>query len=125
MISGVESVNNQMLIFRWIFIVLIILFIYFFVSFANFISRVITEFLPFKSTLWARLLIIAILVIVAVYCGIIFMSRLNGFIDKRPALQVTDPIWLNDLCLFAVSFILDILNLILVKRFAEAKGINY
>ena len=125
MIPGVESVNNQMLIFRWIFIVLIILFIYFFVSFANFISRVITDFLPFKSTLWARLLIIAILVIVAVYCGIIFMSRLNGFIDKRPALQVTDPIWLNDLCLFAVSFILGILNLILVKRFVEAKGINY
>lgn len=30
MISGVESVNNQMLIFRWIFIVLIILFIYLF-----------------------------------------------------------------------------------------------
>ncbi len=103
----------------------LVLVIFTFVSFANFISRVITDFLPFKSTLWARLLIIAILVIVAVYCGIIFMSRLNGFIDKRPALQVTDPIWLNDLCLFAVNFILGILNLILVKRFVEAKGINY
>lgn len=124
MIPGVESVNNQMIIFRWIFIVLIILIIFFFVSFANFVSWVITDFLPFKSTLWARLLIIAILVIVAVYCGMIFMAKLNGFIDKRPALQVTDPVWLDDLCFLGVSLILGILDLALVKKFVEAKDVH-
>lgn len=124
-IPGVEVTYNQMLIFHWLFIVLIILFIYFFISFANFASRVITDFLPFKSTLWARLLIIAILVIVASYGGMIFISKLQGFIDHKHLFQATDPIWLNDLCLFVVSFILSILDLVLVKKFIEAKEINY
>ena len=120
-VPGVEITSNRMLAFHWLFIILIILIIYFFVSFANFSSRVITDFLPFKSTVWARLLIIAILVIVAAYCGMIFMSKLQGFVDKSPNLQATDPIWLDDLCLFIVSLVFGILNLVFVKKYLEPK----
>src|SRR5699024_6793720 len=120
-VTGDEITSNRTLAFHWLFIILIILIIYFFVSFANISSRVITDFLPFKSTVWARLLIIAILVIVAAYCGMIFMSKLQGFVDKSPNLQATDPIWLDDLCLFIVSLVFGILNLVFVKKYLEPK----
>ena len=91
--------------FYWLFIALVILFIYFFVSFTNFVSRIISDELPMKSTLWIRLLIIAILVIIAAYVGIIIFSHLQNLVDTNKALQASDPIWLDDILLLVVDLI--------------------
>ena len=108
-------------LYHWIFIVLIISFIYVFVSFANFTSRIIADILPFKSTLWIRLFIIAILVVVAVYSGTIITSHLDSLINTKMLWKAYDLIWLDDLLLVAVSLILGLLDLWFVKKFIEPK----
>ena len=110
--------------FYWLFIVLIILFIYFFVSFTNFASRIISDELPVKSTLWIRLLIIAILVIVAVYVGSIIFSHLQNLVDTNEALQDSDPIWLDDILLLVMSLIFGLCDILFVKKWVEPKIVN-
>lgn len=110
--------------FYWLFIVLIILFIYFFVSFTNFSSRIISDELPVKSTLWIRLLIIAILVIVAVYVGSIVFLHLQNFVDTNRSLQTYDPIWLDDILLLVMSLVFGLCDILLVKKWVEPKIVN-
>ncbi len=107
----------------WFFIVMIILFIYFFVSFTNFTSKLITNYLPFKSTLWIRLLAIAMLVIVAVYFGLIIMSHLQSFIDAKKG--SVDPIWLDYILLLVVNLVFGSIDLWFVHSFVEPKIANY
>lgn len=108
-------------LYHWIFIVLIISFIYVFVSFANFTSRIIADYLPFKSTLWIRLFIIAILVVVAVYSGTIITSHLDYLMDTKMLWKTYDPIWLDDIVLFVVSLILGLFDLYFVRKLIEPK----
>lgn len=110
--------------FYWLFVVLIILFIYFFVSFTNFTSRIISDELPVKSTLWIRLLIIAILVIIAVYVGLIAFSHLQSLIDANKVLQTYDPIWLDDIVFVIINLIFGLCNILLVKKWVEPKIVN-
>lgn len=110
-------------LFHWFFIVMIILFIYFFVSFTNFTSKLITNYLPFKSTLWIRLLVIVVLVIVAVYFGLIIMSHLQSFIDAKKG--SVDPIWLDDILLLVVNLVFGSIDLWFVHSFVEPKIANY
>ncbi|WP_308555571.1 hypothetical protein [uncultured Lactobacillus sp.] len=120
----VYSSTETSFIFYWIFIVLIILFIYFFVSFTNFASRVISDELPVKSTLWIRLLIMAILVIIAVYVGSIFFSHLQNLVDSNRALQTYDPIWLDDIGLFVIDLVFCLCDILFVKKWVEPKIVN-
>lgn len=91
----------------------------------------ITDFLPFKSTLWIRLLVIAILVVVAVYSGLIIFSHLETLIDiKRMSPDANiiwqyDPMWLDTLILFIVNLIFDSIDLWFVHSFVEPKIANY
>lgn len=106
---------------HWLFIILIIVFLYLFVSFANFSSRIISETLPVKSTLWIRLFLIALLVIIAVYSGSIILSHVDGIINRVNILRNYDPIWLDDLLVFIVSFILGIFDLWFIDKYIEPK----
>ncbi|EEJ73076.1 hypothetical protein [Lactobacillus ultunensis] len=110
--------------FYWFFVVLVILFIYFFVSFTNFASRIVSEELPMKSTLWIRLLIIAILVIIAVYVGSIVFTHLQNLIDTNKSLQTYDPIWLDDILLLLVDLIFGLCDILFVKKWVEPKIVN-
>lgn len=121
---GIYPGHETSFIFYWIFVVLIILFIYFFVSFTNFASRIISDELPVKSTLWIRLLIIAILVIVAVYVGSIVFSHLQHLVDANKSLQMYDPIWLDDILLFVVNLVFCLCNIVFVKKWVEPKIVN-
>lgn len=102
---------------HWLFIILIIVFLYLFVSFTNFSSRIISETLPVKSTLWIRLFLIALLVIIAVYSGSIILSHVDGIINRVNILRNYDPIWLDDLLIFIVSFILGIFDLWFIDKY--------
>ena len=106
------------------FVVLVILFIYFFVSFANFVSRIVSNELPVKSTLWIRLLIMAILVIIAVYVWLIVLSHLQNLVDTNKVLQSYDPIWLDDLLLLIVNLVFGLCDILFVKKWVEPKIVN-
>ena len=110
--------------FYWLFVVLVILFIYFFVSFANFVSRIVSNELPVKSTLWIRLLIMAILVIIAVYVWLIVLSHLQNLVDTNKVLQSYDPIWLDDLLLLIVNLVFGLCDILFVKKWVEPKIVN-
>ena len=113
--------TTEIFLYKLIFIALIIIFIYFFVSFVNFASKVIADFLPFKGTLWIKLLIIAILVIVAVYLGLIVTSHLDSFIMREQVIEYVDPLWIDNLIFLMVDILLGICNSILVKKFVEPR----
>ena len=110
--------------FYWLFVVLVILFIYFFVSFANFVSRIVSNELPVKSTLWIRLLIMAILVIIAVYVWLIVLSHLQNLVDTNKVLQSYDPIWLDDLLLLIVDLVFGLCDILFVRKWIEPKIVN-
>lgn len=115
---------NEAFGFYWFFIVLVILFIYLFVSFTNFASRIISDELPVKSTLWIRLLIIAILVIVAVYVSSIAFSHLQNLIDTNRPFEEYDPIWLDDIVLLIVNLVFGLCDILFVKKWVEPKIVN-
>lgn len=122
---GIINSSQTSFIFYWFFIVLIILSIYFFVSLINFVSKIISDELPFKSTLWIRLLIIAILVIAGVYLASIILPHLENFIDaKQRTLQIYDPVWLDDIFLVGINIVVGLLDLWLVKKWIEPKIVN-
>lgn len=122
---GITNSSQTSFIFYWFFIVLIILSIYFFVSLINFVSKIISDELPFKSTLWIRLLIIAVVVITGVYLASIILPHLENFIDaKQRTLQIYDPVWLDDIFLVGINIIVGLLDLWLVKKWIEPKIVN-
>lgn len=82
---------------------------------------VIADFLPFKGTLWIKLLIIAILVIVAVYLGLIVTSHLDSFILREQVIEYVDPLWIDNLIFLMVDILLGICNSILIKKFVEPR----
>lgn len=116
-----KDTTTEIFLYKLIFIALIIIFIYFFVSFVNFASKVIADFLPFKGTLWIKLLIIAILVIVAVYLGLIVTSHLDSFIMREQVIEYVDPLWIDNLIFLMVDILLGICNSILIKKFVEPR----
>lgn len=77
--------------------------------------------MPFKGTLWIKLLIIAILVIVAVYLGLIVTSHLDSFIMREQVIEYVDPLWIDNLIFLMVDILLGICNSILVKKFVEPR----
>lgn len=77
--------------------------------------------MPFKGTLWIKLLIIAILVIVAVYLGLIVTSHLDSFILREQVIEYVDPLWIDNLIFLMVDILLGICNSILIKKFVEPR----
>lgn len=69
---------NRGLIFG-LFLVLIVITISMFVSFTNFSTRVIVDFLPIKNTTWVKMLVMGILVIIGVYVGMQINSHFTNF----------------------------------------------
>ncbi|MDN5584862.1 MAG: hypothetical protein L0G20_08505, partial [Lactobacillus sp.] len=66
---------------------------------------------------------IAMLVIVAVYFGLIIMSHLQSFIDAKKG--SVDPIWLDDILLLVVNLVFGSIDLWFVHSFVEPKIANY
>lgn len=80
---------------------------------------------------WIRLLVIAILVVVAVYSGLIILSHLETLVDTQrmsPHANIIwqyDPLWLDTLTLFIVNLIFGFIDLWFIHSFVEPKIANY
>ena len=66
-------------------------------------------------------MIIAILVIVAVYLGLIVTSHLDSFILREQVIEYVDPLWIDNLIFLMVDILLGICNSILIKKFVEPR----
>ena len=69
-------------------------------------------------------MLIAILVIVAVYVGSIVFSHLQNFVDTNRLLQTYDPIWLDDILLLVMSLVFGLCDILFVKKWVEPKIVN-
>ncbi|WP_289761548.1 hypothetical protein [Lactobacillus intestinalis] len=112
---------------RLIFLILMVTFIYAFVSFVNFCSKVIVDRLPFKETLWIKLFVMAVLSIIAVYFGSIILARTAGYIETHftqintKYTFISDPMWFDNLELLIADIIVGIIDIILINKYVESK----
>lgn len=112
-----------MVFWRLLFIVLTAFFVYIFVSFINFLSKTIVDHLAVKNTLWVRMLVIAILIIVAVYFGTIFVGHFDHLLDRYETVTQLpyDPIFYDDLIILGANILFGGLDLWLFSHYVEAK----
>ena len=65
--------------------------------------------------LWIAV-IMAILVIIAVYVWLIVLSHLQNLVDTNKVLQSYDPIWLDDLLLLIVDLVFGLCDILFVRK---------
>lgn len=110
-----------------IFLFLIAYFVYIFVSFINFSSRAIVDYLPVKNILWVRMLVMAIISIIGIYISSIFVGHISNFVqsqyDKNSLLanRYSDPMWLSNLITVIVDALISIVDLGLFNKYVESK----
>lgn len=101
-----------------------------FVSFADLSSRAIIETLPVKQTKWIRMLVTAILVIVAAYIYISVDNQVQNHIfayyDKNyhEYIPKGDPVWITVIEIFVAGSICSCFNYWLINRYVEPKIVN-
>ena len=112
-------------IYMVLFLFLIVLFISTFVSFINFSSRAVTDFISPKNNQWVRWLIIIILVGIGSYMFVnasdITMRLTKNLITGRNANLLTG---LIDLELLVGTILFGGLDLWLINNYAESKIVN-
>lgn len=104
-----------------IFLFAIAFFIYIFVSFIDFSSRAIVDYLPVKNILWVRMLVMAILAIIGIYIGSMFMGHVSNFLNNSWQARYGDPLWFSNLITIIADVILGSLDLWLFNKYVESK----
>lgn len=114
----------QIVGWRILFIFLIAFWIYTFVSFVDFSAKAIVDHLPVKNTLWIRMLVIAILTIIAIYFASIFMGHFESFVSRQYEHRVilVDPLSWDDLIVFIADIIFGLLDVCLFTKYVESKA---
>lgn len=112
-----------------IFLVLIVVMITTFVSFTNFLTRIIIDFLPVKNTLWVKMLVMGILIIIAAYIGMqindhftnFLMTKVAGNMATQPNVREVGSLQVTDIEFAIISLVLGSFDLWFMNRFVEAK----
>ncbi|EEJ73077.1 hypothetical protein [Lactobacillus ultunensis] len=104
------------------------LLIFVFISLANFLTRIIVDQLPVKSTTGIKLIVMAVLVIVAVFIAAqvndqVTIMYYNHLVAHSKTLDM-DLIGVTALEYWIGAIILGIINCLLVQKFVESKIIN-
>lgn len=115
-----------------LFLVLIVITISMFVSFTNFSTRVIVDFLPVKNTTWVKMLVMGILVIIGVYVGMqindhftnFMMTKFTDSVMVHSNIREVGSMQVTDIELAIISLILGSLNIWLINKFVETKVKN-
>lgn len=103
-----------------------------FVSFTNFSTRVIVDFLPVKNTTWVKMLVMGILVIIGVYVGMqindhftnFMMTKFTDSVMVHSNIREVGSMQVTDIELAIISLILGSLNIWLINKFVETKVKN-
>lgn len=103
-----------------IFLIALVLIIFTFVDFVNFSSHAISDFLPVKNAKWVRILIVAILIIIAAY---LFLN-INSYIQDRVNQTFNSyvELWTLNVEYLCGAIIFGILNLWLKNKYVETKN---
>lgn len=135
-VLGITAGYNPNLIMKVItsilFLFLVVITISTFVSFTNFITKIIVDVLPVKSTIWIRMLAIGILVVIAAYIAFQMNDHFESFLMTRIGKQLVDQNHLEtfnsleavDIEFIIISIILGGLDLFFISRFIEPKKDN-
>lgn len=111
------------------FLVLIVVMVSTFVSFTNFLTRIIVDNLPVKNTLWAKMLVMGILIIIAAYIAAQINEHFTNFLmthvvqNTMLKTNITEAgsLGVTDLEFLLISIVLGGLDLWFINRFIEAK----
>lgn len=116
-----DAINEYVQLIIFLFLLVSTIFTY--VDFTNFSSHAISEWLPVKSTKWVRMLIIAILIIVASFTYLEVDDQLQKFTSKSVYLS-TNPLWIVNVELLLITVIFLVLNIWLNNKYVETKRDN-
>lgn len=110
-----------------VFLILMVVMICTFVSFTDFLTRIIVDFLPVKNTLWVKMLVMGILIILAAYIGAQINDHFTNFVMTRfvatnvKATKPVNSLQITNLEFLLISIVLGGLDLLFINKFAEAK----
>lgn len=113
----------QVVGWRILFIFLMAFLVYIFVSFVDFSSKAIVDHLPVKNTRWVQMLVIAILIIIALYFASIFVGHFENFLDRQYDHRVifVDPLSWDDLLVFVADLLFGFFDVCLFTKYVESK----
>ena len=112
-----------------IFLILIVTNVSVFVSFTNFSTRIIVDFLPVKNTAWIKTLVMGIMVIIGVYVGMLINDHFTNFVATKFAdsvmihsnIREVGSMQITDIELAIISLILGSLNIWFINKFIETR----